>query len=160
MNNKAWPVIALKTDSLTNASMLNNRELEYQKDVWQLKVVGIKPPPYVSATYLTFIYINPEWLRCLAKKFIRFQSATRAYYTLQQYIQSITRFSGFLQSYPKKLRPEDINRNIILDFIDYVHHLSQVNDVKNKMISHLKLVIAVAGNEGWANFTQIGRAHV
>lgn len=137
-----------------NTFLTNQRALEYEKDIWQLNVVGIKPPPYVRSTYITFNYINPVWLRTLSKRFIRFQAATKAYYTLQQYLRSITHFSRFLATYNRPIAPQDINRNIMLDFISYVHNLKEVNEAKNKIITHTKLLITLASLEGWENVTK------
>lgn len=72
-----------------NSFLKNTQETVYEKDVWKLSEVGIKPPPYIRATSLSFKKINPEWLRSLAKKFIRFQAATKAFYTLEAVITAL-----------------------------------------------------------------------
>ena len=138
----------------TKCATLDRVKEEYQNDIWQLHLVGIKALPYTRTKYITFENIFPRWLRQLAKCFIRFQSATKALYTLQQYMNSIIRFSKFLQSYPRPINPENIDRKLILEFISYIHNLQYVNEVKNKIITHIKLVFTLAASEEWSNITK------
>ena len=139
---------------VNNSESVAKRELEYAKDIWQLPVVGIKPPPYIRNAFMSFEGIEPIWLRNLAKKFIRFQSATKAFYTLVQYLRSIKHFSLFLLTYEKTVLPAGIDRSLMLDFIAYVHGLNGVNEAKNKIITHTKLVITLAALEDWENVTK------
>lgn len=139
---------------VNNSESVARRELEYAKDIWQLPVVGIKPPPYIRNSFMNFKDIEPVWLRNLAKKFIRFQSATKAFYTLVQYLRSIKHFSLFLLTYKKSVHPEEIDRSFMLNFIAYVHGLNGVNEAKNKIITHTKLVITLAALEDWENVTK------
>ncbi len=145
---------ALKAKIAIDNGDLNHQQLEYQKDVWQLDVIGIKPPPYVRTSHLTFMKIHPLWLRQLGKCFVQYHAATKAFYTLQQYIRSIIHFSKFLLSYDQTIMPENIDRRVMLDFIGYAHNLKQANEAKNKIITHIKQMIILAGFEGWANVTK------
>lgn len=77
----------------------NDPEIEYLQDVWRLSVVGIKPLPYIRAVQIKFNKVETLWLKELAKHFIRFESATKALYTLQQYINAVRHFSNFIQEY-------------------------------------------------------------
>lgn len=136
-----------------NSTSFATQELEYEKDVWNLDAVGIKPPPYIRSKFITFICIDPLWLRNLAKKYIRFQATTKAYYTLLQYLRAIKHFSEFLQTYQLPVNPEDINRALMLNFISYVHKLKGVNEAKNKMITNIKHMMMLSALERWENIT-------
>lgn len=85
---------AEKIEAMPSHLPLNSheRDQEYEKDVWQLNIVGIKPPPYIMKRSLSFKSIQPVWLRHIAKQFLRFQSATKAFYTIEQYLRSIVHF--------------------------------------------------------------------
>ncbi len=137
-----------------NKLIKNQREIDYKKNIWRLCDIGIKPPPYTRASYISFEKINPEWLRQLAKKFIHFQSSTKAFYTIQQYLRSIGHFSKFLKKYGHCVQSEEINRSLMLDFIEYVCGLKTVNEAKNKLITHIKLLITLAAVEGWESVTK------
>lgn len=136
-----------------NSTAFATRELEYEKDIWSLDIVGIKPPPYVRGKLIIFKRIEPLWLRSLAKKYIRFQSTTKAHGTLIQYLRAIKHFSEFLQTYSTPIKPEDINRALMLNFIGYIHKLSSVNEAKNKMITNIKHMMMLAVLERWENIT-------
>jgi len=82
-----------------NFPLVRAQEAIYEDDVWELAAVGIKPPPYIATSTISFKRINPAWLRRLAKRYIRYQAATKAYYTLQQHLRSIGHFSNFLTQY-------------------------------------------------------------
>lgn len=137
-----------------NIPLLRGQEAVYEADVWDLAAVGIRPPPYVRTSYISFRKINPEWLRRLAKKYIRFQLATKAFQTLQQHIRSIVHFSNFLAQYNRIVQPQDINRTLMLSYVEYVHNLNDVNEAKNKLITHIKLMMTLASVEGWENITK------
>jgi len=126
----------------------------YEDDIWRLRDVGINPPPYIRVSTMTFKKIHPKWLRKLAKRFIRFQAATKAYYTLQQYLRSLVHFSNFLNGYGREIQPEEINRTLMLSYIEYVYRLKNVNEAKNKLITHIKLIMTLASVEGWENITK------
>ncbi len=139
---------------IDNSELINDRETVYQSDIWELEAAGIKTVPYITTTHISFKKINPEWLRKLAKRFIRYQAATKVYYTIQQYIRSIVHFSNFLSTYNRIVQPQDINRTLMLSYIEYVHNLPGVNEAKNKLITHIKLMMTLASIENWENITK------
>lgn len=135
-------------------SALNAREQEYLKDKWQLNIVGITPPPYIRVKQISFNRISQSWLRQVAKCFIRLHLTHKAYYTLQQYLRSIGHFSRFLGSEYPEIQPHQITRSVMLKFIEHIHCLDQNNEAKNKVITHIKILITQATDEGWEDFTK------
>lgn len=137
-----------------NNALKYQRESAYDDDIWELSAVGIKPPPYIRVSYMSFLKINPPWLRDVAKKFIRFQSSTKAYYTLSSYMRTIVQFSNFLSSFNREVQPEEINRSIMFSYVEYVHNLNHVNEGKNKLLTHMKYILTLTAIEEWANITK------
>jgi integrase len=129
-------------------------EIEYLHDEWRLEVVGIKTLPYVRTATMRFYHIEPSWLRELTKRFVRFHAATKAHYTLQQYVNAARYLARFIEVSLPALQPEDINRSVMVDFLRYVHQSALNPTAKNKVITHIKLMIMLAGREGWANVTK------
>jgi len=48
----------------------------------------------------------------------------------------------------------DINRSLMLSYVEYIHNLNEVNEAKNKLITHIKLMMTLASVEDWENITK------
>jgi integrase len=126
----------------------------YNNDIWYIDKIGVEAPPYISTKYLSFKCITPDWLCNLVKKFILYQAPTKALYTLQQYLRSFVHFSKFLSINFPTIEQKNINRTVMLGFIGHIRQLKQANEAKNKLITHIKLLITLAELEGWENVTK------
>lgn len=42
-----------------NELIKNKRKFDYEKNIWKLSDIGIKPLPYTRASYISFEKINP-----------------------------------------------------------------------------------------------------
>lgn len=133
---------------------LSVREKEFKKDKWQLNVIGCNKLPYDSCNTLGFRTISQEWLKVLAKRFIGFHLSSKANNTLRQYMRSIKHFSDFIEAKYPVIHPEEINREIMVNFIEYVHQLKQVPVSKNKIITHIRMLITTSAQVGWETFTK------
>jgi site-specific recombinase XerD len=149
--------------SINGLSLVQNSlvESEFDKDVWDLKSIGVEISPYASSKTIGFYRIKPLWLRQLAKRFIRYQLAQKSLQTLCQYRSSIALFGKFLSEQPHSIQPEHINRALIMQYISYLHQLPFANEVINHRIMHIRLLFKIALAEEWLSINppQLFYAH-
>lgn len=124
---------------------------EDEKDIWDLRCLGVELPPASSKYKLNFENILQPWLRQAAKPFIRYilsiNSAAEAYNKLM----SLKRFSRFLQENYPSINPQDINRTIILEWLGYLS--IQSYNVRIKGIVHSNQFFEQCQRDKWINFT-------
>lgn len=73
------------------------------KDKWLASDIGLKPDVTHSIYSLNFTKITIPWLKLAAKKFVRFQAATRTFSTCRGYIRGFMHFDEYLQSIDNSL---------------------------------------------------------
>jgi integrase/recombinase XerD len=113
-----------------------------------VKNLGVSVPNHRSASKFIFRYIEQDWLKDLAKKFIKYMSATRKMGTLLRYITEINSFSHFLTENCYCIQSaNDLTRPII---IDYIHYLNTQNLVSS-YIAHKLCTLSVLLDIGTAN---------
>ena len=60
------------------------------KDVWDAASdLGLRVSKYTAMSKLYFTSIKQDWLKDIAKKFIKYMAATRSYGTLRIYLGSV-----------------------------------------------------------------------
>ncbi len=124
------------------------KKLEVSDDVWLASDLGVSVPKHRSQSKLIFLYIEQEWLKNIAKKFIKYMAATRKMGTLLGYIKDFNSLSEFLTDYCYHLQDiNDFNRVVI---IDYIHYLNREN-LDNSYIAGKLSTFTVVFNTGTAN---------
>lgn len=122
---------------------------EYKKDVWDLRCLGVEVPPASSKYKLKFDHILQPWLRQAAKLFIRHvlivNSSSEAFCKLM----SLKRFSRFILENYSSINPQDINRAIILKWLEYLSHQSY--SVRVKGIVHTNQFFELCQRNQWLN---------
>lgn len=119
-------------------------------DVWDAKELGVKIRLYSTRSKFVFTRIKQPWLKKLAKKFIKFRAATRAFGTLDSYMTGFNIFSEFLaENYPDITGIKNVNRELI---IEYIHYLNRQDFKPQTTISRLgaiKLFFEDGNINGW-----------
>lgn len=135
-----------------------NPEAEYKKDIWDVRKLGLKGQTATSDYLVNFTQICQEWLKEATKKFVKFTLATMSFGTARNRLLSLNRFSKFLTKINPDIAPEQINREVIVDFIIWLS-TSELDDAsRSKTISHLSLfqeLCLVDPNNKWLNITPI-----
>lgn len=96
------------------------RERLFAKDIWYAEEVGLKPSDTHSSYRLTFRDIHPLWFKDIIKRFVYLQANTKAYYTCCSYITGLRHFGKFITIYKPRIKPEEINRAVIVDYLSYL----------------------------------------
>lgn len=139
---KSFTIGALKEASSTN--------LPLSDDVWDARSLGVKIPPTRSATKFVFTKIYQLWLKNLAKKLVKFLSSNKSYSTISHHIVTINQFSEFLlENYPEINSMEEINRDIVLDFVSWINSRDISTTTLVERISKLKIFIEHGNINGW-----------
>lgn len=101
------------------------QECSFESDVWTPDYLGLPVLPYTKgsssgAKCLNFSEIHYDWLKFYAKKYIRYLANTRTWGTITQYIQDFRAFSSFLFEMSFLGEIEDINRELIIEYLSYL----------------------------------------
>ncbi len=100
-------------------------KLAISEDVWLADSLNVKPIGTDGKTKFNFTKIYQPWFKELVKKFIKFKSINSEYNTLNNYLVKMRKFSLFLyENYPEIAHIQDLNREIIIDFIIYLKSYS------------------------------------
>lgn len=109
-------------------------------DVWTAADLGLQAKPYdTSGDKLNFARnVQQDWLRIHIKKFIKYRaSQTNSFHSLQCLLQKFKNFSQFLLSKQTVKKIEDINRQVIINYLAYLAQKQISQTYKSKCISVL-----------------------
>lgn len=124
------------------------------KEVWHAKDVGLSISADSSTCLLPFDKISPFWLKKAAKQFIYSQAPTRTYNTCRTYIKAILTFGYFIIELNPRIKPENINRRLL---VDYIHYLSTTKQFKPATTAvylvNLKRFFEINHKDGWVTFS-------
>lgn len=95
----------------------------YEKDVWDVRELGasgLNVAQQHSHYKLRFDNLSPVWLKEAIKKFIKYSLATVSFTTVGNRLDSMRHFSEFLgETYPT-LRPQEMNRQVVLNYLTFL----------------------------------------
>lgn len=123
--------------------------LELGDDVWDASELGIKIRNYRQQSKLVFLYFKQDWFKELAKRFIRYKANNTSYSQLHNYISVLNKFSDFLEVYYPLTTCNSLNREVIIDFIDFLNQRKLNNHTKNGYISTLSLFFETGKINSW-----------
>lgn len=112
---------------------------ETEKDIWDVRKLGVTPNPTISVPTLNFTGISQPWLRHLAKKFIEYDLSIHPSGAGNRIrLGAVTHFSRFLAQQHPTLQASEINREHLVGFISYVRGTSWVAETKRLALVHLR----------------------
>ncbi len=142
----------MKANKLTHFPFVTSQATLLSKDIWRAEELGIKPSAAQSTYALNFTRINPTWFRAIVKRFVRFQSATKSFNSCRSYITGLSHFGNFIINENSNLEPSDLNRAIILDYLNYLNLTSLQATAKHIALIHLRTFIEIVAQENWLPF--------
>ncbi len=124
----------------------------YDYDVWDLTVLGYqRNPTHSDSTTANFAPIKPDWLKEACKRFIKFRSATLGLTSLGGKLKSIRDFSRFLsKSYPHLL-PDELNRQVIEDYLVFLKEEKYAASTRIHKISALRELLEYSAAMNWVD---------
>ncbi len=124
----------------------------YDYDVWDLTVLGYqRNPTHSDSTTANFASIKQEWLKEACKRLIKLRSATFALSSIGSKISNIKYFSRFLsQRYPNLLANE-LNRQVIEDYLVYLKEKKLSASTRIHRISSLRDLLEYSAAMNWVD---------
>ena len=129
-----------------NPSRVNH--LPISDDVWNARDLGLRVSEYNRQSKLVFVRIQQDWLKVVAKKFIRYMAATKEMGTLQNYISDFNSFSKFIGENYFGASPK-LSRDLIIAYIEYLNKKRLVASCKSHRLSSLNTLFETAAINGW-----------
>ncbi len=114
--------------------------VETEKDVWDLRTLGLAINPTQTNYHLNFTLITQPWLRELAKEFMKYNMAVHSPGDCVAKLQTLRIFSQFLVHHPW-CSIHTINRALIVEFIGYVGDLKGGIGWKNHVLVNLRTIL-------------------
>lgn len=112
--------------------------LAESNDVLTAEQLGLRVNTYQRAgDKLNFAKIKQAWLKELVIKYIRYKAGNRELETLKTYLTALKSFSEFLIEIDYVQGMQDINRSIIINYIDYLNGELLTAQTKNERLSKL-----------------------
>jgi integrase len=93
---------------------------ETEKDVWDMRKLGVTLNPTTSDYLLNFTPIVQQWLRSLAKTFMKYNLSVRSPGDCMAKIRMLRELSRFLTAHHPAVGIADINRALIVSFLNYL----------------------------------------
>jgi hypothetical protein len=126
---------------------------EYEKDIWDLRKLGASLVKSAKNYHLNFAPISQPWLLQATKAYIRYCLASQVGGTCQNKLKYICQFSDFLRQLPTEIQPKDINRPLIIEYLNYLASSEFSASYKQSSIGALKEFLELANREEWAKVT-------
>ena len=126
-----------------------SKELPLGDDVWHAEELGLYVNKHTGESKLIFRHIRQDWLKEATKKYVRYTATTKQLRTLQKFISSIKYFSRFISEKYPALTWENLDRNIILDYLAYLNSKQLHWASKKIIISGLKQLLQTGKINSW-----------
>jgi len=110
---------------------------EMERDVWDMRKLGLSMNPTISAYYLNFTLISQPWLRCLAKAFLQYRIAVYSPADCLTKMNAIRAFSRFLAQRFPGCQASDIDRALIVTYMGVVREGGKSVIWRNQLLSNL-----------------------
>lgn len=115
----------------------------FEKDIWDLRELGIKFDKSRYASKLNFSKIKQNWLKDAVKKVVKHQLSINSPSHCSAIIRVVNHFSDFLVKHHPDIISNDINRKIIIKFIDYINKKEFANSTQNTYLGNLRKVFRI-----------------
>jgi integrase/recombinase XerD len=132
-----------------DAKVDTSPKLSLSEDVWDGLTLAVQVPKTLSTRKLNFSPICQPWLKELSKKFIRFKAVNSKFNTISGCLKALRKFSRYLhQFYPEINCIEEINREIIVNYVVYLNSDLRPNTI-NDYISKLQSFLETGHRNNW-----------
>lgn len=128
---------------------------EYEKDIWDLRKLGFTDK-YVSSSHqhlLNFTELKRSWLYLVAKHYIKYKLPLVSPSTCSHKLLSLRKFYDFLSESHPNIRPSEINRSLVVEYLGYVAALSIGSHYRHRVIADLRDFLELCFREKWADVT-------
>lgn len=129
----------------TIADAYDDRQ-EMDKDIWDMRKLGLKQNGTQSQYLLNFSSIVQPWLLSLAKQFMRYEVAIHSEGTCVSKLTALRNFSKFLVERAEVRQVQDIDRGILLKYITFLQARKVSDVMQNKHLVCLRLFLETSAH--------------
>ena len=129
----------------------NLQKLVRGDDIWTAEDLGLQVSPYsTDGDKVNLLAIQQEWLKGYIKKIIKYiATKTTSFAQLQRLLYYFRHFSVFLCQTQIINQIEDINRSVIIDYLDYLNQQQLALVTKGKCLSALESLFETGVANKW-----------
>jgi integrase len=127
---------------------------EYDKDIWDVRMLGIPFTTSQSDYKLNFTGIEQPWLRTCTKRFMRYWITTHSVSDCRCKILAITIFSRFLTLHHPSFEASVLDRPLMVEFMGYLASSKRTAKSKKDYLTYLRTFFEMCAREGWAAFPE------
>ena len=125
----------------------------FEGDIWDIRVLGLEEKSNGNYT-LTFAKIEPSWLKRATKEWIKYKSSNSSGGTLLGYLCGIRKFSDFITEEYPHLLPQDIDRTLVINYLNYILAQGMEASTRNHYVSQLRLFLEGCVRFNWLEITK------
>lgn len=140
-----------KVRKLPVTSIKAQAQLEYDKDIWDLRNLGIEVSQSRSDYKLSFTKIVQPWLRYAAKKYVKYSLSIHSAGATTNKLIAVKHFSYFLNDYALSIQASDINRSVIVEYLSYLSSKGLAVNSRRDYICYLSIFLDLCHQEKWAD---------
>jgi integrase len=122
---------------------------EYDKDVWNLRRLGIAGRASATVNYLTFTRITQLWLKEAIKRYCRYTLARGAASSCREWINVSSQFSEYLAESHPDMSGAEMRREVLLGFAPFLERVGYSLNRRYSTLIHLRTILEHCGREGW-----------
>lgn len=124
--------------------------LPISDDVWDAETLGVDYHEYLPIPKIVFVDISQDWLKHFAKKFISYMANIgKATGTLAHYATCLRKFSKFLEENYSINGIDEINRDVIVEFLTYLKEENPKAETRRNIISDLNIFFETGKINQW-----------
>ncbi|MEM7065816.1 MAG: tyrosine-type recombinase/integrase [Cyanobacteria bacterium P01_B01_bin.77] len=141
-------------DAANALAPVANPELEYQRDAWDARRLGVDVG-YEKRSYLiNFKPITQKWLKDAAKLHLRTCLGHLAFSSVQEKASSMRKLSRFFAEYHPQIQSHEINRTVIMDLVARLAAEKLSPATRSKILSDAKLFFEACYQNEWLNVSR------
>lgn len=128
---------------------------EYEKGIWDMRRLGITDK-YINSSHnhlLDFTQLENSWLYKASQNFIKYKLPLVSPSCCYDKLLALRKFYDFLTHKYPGLNPENINRQIILDYLSYLATLNIGRGHHHRLIANLREFLEISFREEWIPVT-------
>jgi len=142
------PYMSLLRQTLLLLTQAYDTRQAHEKDIWDLKLMGVTTNLSQSHSSMGFLIVRQEWLRSATKLYVKYCLPLYSASTCRTRVQALACFSDFLAEKQPQATAGDITRRLLLDYLNYLQKRMGAACAKNSILN-LRNFLEMSHREGW-----------
>src|SRR5919202_1131515 len=126
----------------------------YKMDCWDIRVLGLERSSNDLTYTVNFRAIKQDWLKEATKKWMKFCAGINSPSTLDSKMCAIRFFSNFLDIKYSTIQPQAINRDLVVEYLNYLLEKGLTVESRQPKISYLKEFLEYSARFDWIETTK------